>query len=65
MTVYVGKDVKITLQVPRKESITDKLMELYHYAGVSNPSDTHIAYEQTSTSAVSYTHLTLPTKRIV
>jgi len=49
MAVYVGKNVSITLQVPRKESITDKLMELYHYAGVSNPSSTHIGYEQTST----------------
>ncbi|OYT49436.1 hypothetical protein B6U79_01740 [Candidatus Bathyarchaeota archaeon ex4484_231] len=50
MSVYVGKDVKITIQVPAEEDVTDQLADLYDFAGITSPSATHKASSQEAAS---------------
>jgi len=51
MTVYVGKNVEVTIQNPVEEPISDRLIEIYNYVAV-NAADTgsHEAYHHSASS---------------
>jgi len=50
MSVYVGKDVAITVQKPMEEDVTFKLLESLYFLGVQNGSTTHKACGQEAAS---------------
>ena len=51
MTVYVGKDVNITIQVPVEEDVSRKVANLYDFKGVTQgEAGSHEAYHHSATS---------------